>query len=200
MTLQIIQGSSPGLKSSTPGLVNLIAATFFPIGLVSTRSPDLSQVAIHTWPALIDTDHVSHHRQELCTANFSDFGTQALLRDYLPLSAFLCVSLQASGEYWDTTEKGQLPDLPLTYQVILAMTTLNRRTKVWQFPVNWIIVFFGNLAGMLCYVAFLAHYSDLYNTEAMQVYSRSVSVNKTSPDWGACLLRGIGCNFLGEVA
>jgi formate/nitrite transporter FocA (FNT family) len=80
------------------------------------------------------------------------------------------------------------------------MTTVTRKTKAWQFPVNWVIVFFGNLAGMLCYVAFLAHYSDLYAPEAMQVYSRSVSVSKTSQDWGACLLRGIGCNFLGEAA
>jgi formate/nitrite transporter FocA (FNT family) len=27
-------------------------------------------------------------------------------------------------------------------------------------------------------------------------YSKTVAVSKTSQDWGACVLRGIGCNFL----
>jgi formate/nitrite transporter FocA (FNT family) len=51
---------------------------------------------------------------------------------------------------------------------------------------------------MLCYVAFLAHYSELYSSEAMRSYAKGVAVTKTSEAWGACLLRGIGCNFLGE--
>ena len=44
----------------------------------------------------------------------------------------------------------------------------------------------------------VAHYSDLYTPAYMVTLSRSVSVAKTSQDWGACLLRGIGCNFLGR--
>ena len=44
----------------------------------------------------------------------------------------------------------------------------------------------------------IAHYSDLYAPAYMVTLSRSVSVAKTSQDWGACLLRGIGCNFLGR--
>lgn len=32
----------------------------------------------------------------------------------------------------------------------------------------------------------------------MITFSQSVSVAKTTQDWGACVLRGIGCNFLGE--
>ena len=39
--------------------------------------------------------------------------------------------------------------------VILVMTTIKRRTKLWELPVNWLIVFFGNLAGSLCLVAFM---------------------------------------------
>jgi formate/nitrite transporter FocA (FNT family) len=42
-----------------------------------------------------------------------------------------------------------------------------------------------------------AHYSDLYAPAYMVTLSKSVAVAKTSQDWGACLLRGIGCNFLG---
>ncbi|OCF30508.1 hypothetical protein I316_07836 [Kwoniella heveanensis BCC8398] len=80
--------------------------------------------------------------------------------------------------------------------MIFGMTTLKRRTKLWELPVNWIIVFFGNMAGGLSYVAFLAHYSKLYNTDALIKYSVSVAVTKTHEGWGPCLLRGIGCNFL----
>lgn len=95
----------------------------------------------------------------------------------------------------------------------MPMALIKRRIRVWELPVNWAIVFFGNLAGALCYVAFMgellclrrrdrlltpppAHYSDLYNTEALISYSKTVSVNKTIEGRGPCLLRGIGCNFL----
>lgn len=35
------------------------------------------------------------------------------------------------------------------------MALLKGKVKFWELPVNWLIVFFGNLAGMLCYVAFI---------------------------------------------
>lgn len=31
------------------------------------------------------------------------------------------------------------------------MAALNGRIKIWEIPVNWIIVFFGNLSGALVY-------------------------------------------------
>ncbi|KAL7420620.1 hypothetical protein Q5752_004571 [Cryptotrichosporon argae] len=80
--------------------------------------------------------------------------------------------------------------------LIIPMGLIRRRVKVWELPVNWIIVFFGNLAGALCTVAFMGHYSGLENTAAMVTYSAGVAVTKTTQHWGPCLLRGIGCNFL----
>lgn len=35
------------------------------------------------------------------------------------------------------------------------MAALHGRVKVWEIPVNWMLVFFGNLAGGLTFVAFL---------------------------------------------
>lgn len=35
------------------------------------------------------------------------------------------------------------------------MAIMKGKLKLWELPVNWLIVFFGNLAGMLCYVAFI---------------------------------------------
>jgi formate/nitrite transporter FocA (FNT family) len=49
MVVQLIQGGSGDLRINYPGLINLLAATFFPIGLIM----------------LVLTG------QDLCTANFS---------------------------------------------------------------------------------------------------------------------------------
>lgn len=75
------------------------------------------------------------------------------------------------------------------------MALVRGKVKAWQVALNWLIVFFGNLAGALCTVAFMAHYSGLY-TPALVTFSKGVSVAKTSETWGECVLRGIGCNFL----
>lgn len=37
----------------------------------------------------------------------------------------------------------------------MPMALLKRRIKAWELLINWIVVFFGNLAGALCYVAFM---------------------------------------------
>lgn len=79
------------------------------------------------------------------------------------------------------------------------MALIRGRIKVWELPVNWFIVFWGNLAGALCYLAFMAHYSGLYNTPALIAFTQSVAVSKTSQGWAHCVLRAIGCNFLGEL-
>lgn len=34
MLVQLIQGGSPGLKAENPALLNLVAAFFFPVGLL----------------------------------------------------------------------------------------------------------------------------------------------------------------------
>ena len=87
-------------------------------------------------------------------------------------------------------------ELVTAHLMFMPMALVRRRIKVWELPLNWLIVFFGNLAGVLCYVAFMAHFSDLYAAEPLIKYSQGVSVSKTTETWGACVLRGIGCNFL----
>lgn len=100
-------------------------------------------------------------------------------------------------------------------QVILPMSTLKGRTPFWGLLANWTVVFFGNLAGALFYVAFMgepnsslqplrlghadpasapfpAHWSGLYSAADLQEYSRGVSVVKTSIGFGPCVIRGIG--------
>lgn len=52
-------------------------------------------------------------------------------------------------------DRGLLRSIDLTRSVLVGMTCLKKKTKLWELPVNWIIVFFGNLAGVLCYLAFI---------------------------------------------
>lgn len=129
MLVQVIQGGSGSLRTDYPGLITLVAAFFFPVGLIM----------------LVLTG------QDLCTANF----------------------------------------------MVVPMAWMKGRVSFWEIPVNWIFVFFGNLAGALTFVAFLAHWSGLY-TGGMITYSIAVATAKSNQGWGECLLRGIGCNFLGR--
>jgi formate/nitrite transporter FocA (FNT family) len=57
MVVQLIQGGSGSLRTEYPGLITLLAATFFPIGLIM----------------LVLTG------QDLCTANFSTSATYATI-------------------------------------------------------------------------------------------------------------------------
>lgn len=41
----------------------------------------------------------------------------------------------------------------------MPMALMKGRIKVWELPLNWIIVFFGNLAGALCFTAFMGQHS-----------------------------------------
>ncbi|RSH93682.1 hypothetical protein EHS25_006329 [Saitozyma podzolica] len=79
--------------------------------------------------------------------------------------------------------------------MVMPMALMKGRIKVWELPLNWLIVFFGNLAGALCLDAFMVHYSGLM-TSTMTTIAQSAAVTKTSEGWGPCVLRGIGCNFL----
>jgi formate/nitrite transporter FocA (FNT family) len=76
---------------------------------------------------------------------------------------------------------------------------MHGRIKLWQGLLTWTNVFFGNLAGALCCVAFMAHYSGLYSGPLLE-YAQKMAVTKTSEGFGPCLLRGIGCNFLVCIA
>ncbi|BEJ10580.1 hypothetical protein CspHIS471_0100020 [Cutaneotrichosporon sp. HIS471] len=80
--------------------------------------------------------------------------------------------------------------------MVVPMAVANRRVKLWELPVNVIVVFFGNLAGVLVYAMLLAQCSELYTSQPLIEFTVSLAVKKTSLGWGVCVLRGIGCNFL----
>ncbi|BEI79476.1 hypothetical protein CcaverHIS002_0100050 [Cutaneotrichosporon cavernicola] len=81
-------------------------------------------------------------------------------------------------------------DLLTAHLMYMPMSLIHGRIKWWQGLLTWTNVFFGNLAGALCCVAFIGHYSGLYTGPLLG----------TSEGFGPCLLRGVGCNFLVCVA
>lgn len=84
-------------------------------------------------------------------------------------------------------------------KVYMPMALMHGRITLWQGLLTWTNVFFGNFAGAVCCAAFLGHYGAVY-TGAVGAYAAKVAVTKTSLGFGACLLRGVGCNFLVCIA
>lgn len=78
----------------------------------------------------------------------------------------------------------------------LPMAAINGRIKYWEVPLNWLIVFFGNLTGVLVYAELLAQCSELYTGEALIAFTVKLAMKKCNLPWGVVVLRGIGCNFL----
>jgi formate/nitrite transporter FocA (FNT family) len=129
MLVQIVTAGSGTLRTDYPSLITLIAAFFFPVGLVRRLSLLDREFRLRVCQIMLVLTG-----QELCTANFSEHPS--------------CWS--AKSQYTDQREW-----VLTSTTVIMPMSTLKGRTKLWELPVNWIIVFFGNLAGALCFVAFM---------------------------------------------
>jgi len=81
------------------------------------------------------------------------------------------------------------------------MAVWKRRIPWWSIPVNWTIVFFGNLVGSLFFAAILSKYDGLMTVDPYAAYIKTFAVSKAiTPGWYQIFLRGIGCNWLVCVA
>lgn len=92
-------------------------------------------------------------------------------------------------------------ELLTSNMLYFPMAVLMRAVPVWSLCVNWLIVFFGNLAGSLFFAAILTKYTGVVSTEPYLTYIRTFAVHKAKdPQWHQIFLRGIGCNWLVAVA
>ncbi|KAH8924217.1 putative formate/nitrite transporter [Atractiella rhizophila] len=77
------------------------------------------------------------------------------------------------------------------------MAVLRRRVPFWSLGLNWLVVFFGNLAGSLFTAAILVKYSGVLSSEPYHTYViHFVNTKVNTPEWHQIFLRGIGCNWL----
>ncbi|KAG1802746.1 putative formate/nitrite transporter [Suillus plorans] len=92
-------------------------------------------------------------------------------------------------------------DLLTSNLMIFPMAALKRAIPWWGVPLNWIVVFFGNLVGSLFFAAILSKYDGLMVNDPYASYVKSFAITKAiTPAWYQILLRGIGCNWLVCIA
>jgi formate/nitrite transporter len=81
------------------------------------------------------------------------------------------------------------------------MAVAKRVIPWWSLPLNWLIVFFGNLAGSVFFAAILVKYSGIVSAEPYATFIKTFAIHKAhDPQWHQIFLRGIGCNWLVSVA
>jgi len=82
---------------------------------------------------------------------------------------------------------------------IMFMTTafLHRRISVVDVLKNWVVSFFGNLAGMLFFMAIITGYGGVFAMEPYKTQTINfANMKAVDPAWHQILLRGIGANWL----
>ncbi|KAL1695446.1 Formate/nitrite transporter [Schizophyllum commune] len=92
-------------------------------------------------------------------------------------------------------------ELVTSNMMVYPMAILKRAVPWWGLPLNWLIVFFGNLVGSLFFAAILVKYSGIFDAEPYHSYAQTFALKKAAdPEWHQIFLRGIGCNWLVCVA
>jgi len=92
-------------------------------------------------------------------------------------------------------------DLLTSNMMTFPMAVMKRRIPWWGLPVNWFIVFWGNLAGSLFFAACLSKYSAVITTDPYLTGIQEFAIKKAlTPNWREVFLRGIGCNYLVCIA
>ena len=86
-----------------------------------------------------------------------------------------------------------------TSNIIFMITAfLHRRVSACDVAKNWIVSYFGNLAGSLFFACIIMGYGAVF--EEKSVYTEAavtLAVEKTKqPQWHMIFLRGIGANWL----
>jgi len=88
-------------------------------------------------------------------------------------------------------------ELLTSNMMVLPMGVLARRVPWWALPLNWFVVFFGNLCGSLFAAACLAKFSAVITAEPFKSgIQEAVTKKAVDPNWLNIFLRGIGCNYL----
>jgi formate/nitrite transporter FocA (FNT family) len=83
---------------------------------------------------------------------------------------------------------------------VMAYSTLQRRTTVYDLARNWIVSYVFNIAGCLFYAGVLFWWSDTLNTDAQTSYAVSQAEMRVNVNWGYNVTRGIMCNWLVGLA
>lgn len=78
----------------------------------------------------------------------------------------------------------------------MLICLIERRITFLHLVINWLGSLLGNWLGTLFAAYFLSYLPGGYDTEPLNSYLCHMAEVKVSYGWGACFLRGIGCNVL----
>jgi len=91
-------------------------------------------------------------------------------------------------------------ELVTSNMAIMAFTTLQRKTSLYDLARNWITVYIFNLAGCLFFAGILTWWSDSLSSDAQSVYAVTGAEGRVNVNWAYNFTRGIGCNWLVGLA
>ncbi|KAL8662865.1 MAG: hypothetical protein Q9202_004379 [Teloschistes flavicans] len=88
-------------------------------------------------------------------------------------------------------------DLFTSNIMFMTVAFLHRRITIVDLLKNWFISFFGNLAGMLFFMAIVTGYGGVFEPAAYRQETINFATLKAvTPGWHQIFLRGIGANWL----
>lgn len=76
----------------------------------------------------------------------------------------------------------------------MLICLLERRIKIQHLLINWGFSLTGNWLGALFSAYFLSFLTGALDPANVRAYLFKTAVDKVSHSWGACFLRGVGCN------
>ena len=88
-------------------------------------------------------------------------------------------------------------DLYTSNVMFLPVALLHRRCNLLDVGKSWFISFFGNLAGMLFFMAIINGYGGVFESAAYKTESVTFAIGKAvTPKWHQIFLKAIGANWL----
>ncbi|KAF8070529.1 Formate/nitrite transporter [Lyophyllum atratum] len=91
-------------------------------------------------------------------------------------------------------------ELLTSNMLTFPMAAAKRAIPWWSLPLNWTIVFFGNLVGSPLFRRGTCAFG-IVSAEPYATYIKTFAIHKAGdPQWHQIFLRGIGCNWLVSVA
>ncbi|TGO53927.1 hypothetical protein BCON_0115g00100 [Botryotinia convoluta] len=88
-------------------------------------------------------------------------------------------------------------DLFTSYCMYSVVALLHRRCSFLDLLKTWVVSFFGNLAGVLFFMAVLTGYGGTFETGAYKAEALSFAkVKAVTPEWHQIFLKAIMCNWL----
>lgn len=91
-------------------------------------------------------------------------------------------------------------ELATSNMFIMAYSTLQRKTTIYDLLRSWVVSYLGNLAGALFFAGVLTWWAGVLSTDAQTSYAVTQAEGRVNINWAYNFTRAIGCNWLVGLA